>query len=914
VNFCFRDLPGPVINVLMVERHFLGWERPFLGLLVDWLLARRDELPGMLVVVPTAQSGRRLREALAERGGCLTPKVVTPGFFLKTEGAAPEAVEVLAWVEVLEAISDWSDFEAVFPMPPGEDEGPGWSLGLARSLTGVRSGLQENALTLATAARRLFNTPEAERWSALQILETRVEARLSEWGQVSRSSLLEGLSREPVEGRIILAGVPDFPAAVASRLWVSDVTCLIGAPEACAEDFDELGRPVEDLWTIREIGWPNEGKGSVTLTADPRQQASEALRRAALRQTPSDGLTLGSADEETAGELVRAFGRAGWVLHDPAQLPAQPVVAWLRAWRAFVTRPDSAAAIDLLGFAKTAALVGGRRAQRVAALSSASDRWLSKNCEDLGRALLLTKREPEKEAISLAIETLELLEHLRGIFLREGFLKGLGRLLDSIDPLATETESVREWLEEMSPIASKVKREPGFWIDLLLATLPEPVPTPPENRVLDVQGWLELFHEPAAHLILCGLNEGKVPGRASTDAWLPEGTRRLLGLSTDASRAARDAYLLTALIESRRADGCVDLLLAKSGAGGDSLLPSRLLLATSESELPERVKVLFRELEPPDSSLAWTLEEAWKWKPKSVEVEPRLSVTAFSDYLACPFRFYLKHVVGMSGAEPERVEWNARDYGNIAHAVLERWALDEEAREFSKTEAIESWVHAELDRVVAERFGEQIPLAVRIQTESLRQRLSWFSRVQACERASGWRIDEVEKKFEMEVDGFIIAGKIDRIERHDDGRRRVLDYKTSAKAVQVEAAHRVEMKANTRLPAHLKDVSEVLCTTSEGKEKRWKNLQVAMYSVALGDIDELGYFALGATEVDVKISVWDGFSNADATSALDCARWVVHQAQAKVFWPPAERVDYDDYSVLSLGRSLEETVGMGGAA
>ncbi|MEI7928736.1 MAG: hypothetical protein WCH40_09315, partial [Verrucomicrobiales bacterium] len=61
MNFCFRDLPGPVINVLMVERHFLGWERPFLGLLVDWLLARRDKLPGMLVVVPTAQSGRRLR-------------------------------------------------------------------------------------------------------------------------------------------------------------------------------------------------------------------------------------------------------------------------------------------------------------------------------------------------------------------------------------------------------------------------------------------------------------------------------------------------------------------------------------------------------------------------------------------------------------------------------------------------------------------------------------------------------------------------------------------------------------------------------------------------------------------------------------------------------------------------------------
>ena len=39
-------------------------------------------------------------------------------------------------------------------------------------------------------------------------------------------------------------------------------------------------------------------------------------------------------------------------------------------------------------------------------------------------------------------------------------------------------------------------------------------------------------------------------------------------------------------------------------------------------------------------------------------------------------------------------------------AGLSRWALDGEAKDFSKTEAIEAWVHAALDRVIAERFGE----------------------------------------------------------------------------------------------------------------------------------------------------------------------------------------------------------------
>ena len=50
----------------MIERVFLGWDGPFLPRAADWLLERREALPGWLVVVPTSQGGRRLREAMAE--------------------------------------------------------------------------------------------------------------------------------------------------------------------------------------------------------------------------------------------------------------------------------------------------------------------------------------------------------------------------------------------------------------------------------------------------------------------------------------------------------------------------------------------------------------------------------------------------------------------------------------------------------------------------------------------------------------------------------------------------------------------------------------------------------------------------------------------------------------------------------
>lgn len=793
-------------------------------------------------------------------------------------------------------------------------------------MAGLRTSLQEDALTIADAARKLSNTVEAERWQALAELEKRVERKLSQWGFTSRSTRLAKMRviAPPGMRRIIFAGVPDFPGAV--KKWLTNsplpATILVGAPASEEAMFDELGRPrpkeiknkenenreLIGYWNERSIAWPDEGRGGVTLTADPRQQASEALRLAAAAATPSDQLALGSADEQTAGELVRSFGRAGWTLHDPSHLPPSPLSTWLSAWRAYLSAPGAASAIDLLGLSQSGALTGGRRAQRVEALSSARDKWLARDKVDLSAAKSLTTRKSELEKLELAAETLEKLERSRVTFLREGFHRGMKRLMEIIDPTGKHSREVFAWLDSTAALRERIDREPGFWIDVLRATLPEPIALPPDGRVLDVQGWLELFHEPGPHLIICGMNEGMIPGRASTDAWMPESTRRALDLSSDSSRAARDAYLLTAMIQARRSSGRVDLLLAKAGAGGEALLPSRLLLAAEDEELPARVTSLFREIEPPDSSLAWTLDEAWKWRPAPQVKEARINVTGFSDYLTCPFRFYLKHVAQMAEPEPERVEWNARDFGNIAHIVLERWALDDEAKEYSKSEALEAWVHDSLDQVIEERFGKKVPLAVRIQRESLRQRLSWFARVQAVERVNGWRIEEVEKRFELEIDGVTVVGRVDRIDRHEDGRRRVLDYKTGASGSAVEIAHRSGVVATTKLPQHLENIPAILCTSADGKPKRWKNLQVPLYSAALADVDELGYFSLGATESEVKLSLWEDFSRADRESAMECAKWVISQVRERVFWPPAEKADYDDYVALGLGRGLNETI------
>lgn len=898
---------------VMIARVFFGWDQPFLTLAVAWMLARRNELPGMTVVVPTAQSGRRLREALAEAAGALlSPKMVTPGWFLQTRDAeaAAEWIEHIAWVEVLENVEDWSAYAALFPEPPGE--GRDWAGGLARELVSLRGTLQENGLLLSHAAHRLRDTVEAERWEALGKLESLVERTLKSWGVKSRSNLLaEGLKMPFGISRVVLAGVAEMPPLVerAWLAWDGPVSVLIGAPETEAGEFSPIGRPLTS-WAQRPLSWPN---GAIQVVADPRQQAVEALRVIGKMKTASNDVALGSADTEVGDELARAFTREGWTaFHPAAALVTGGLSRWFTIWGEWLADPTLATMADLLTLPETGVLVAGKRAQKAKRLAELRDQWMVTRTEDLQRRISTEnfRNGFEKESADELLKAAEALESWRGGFLSGNTRGTMDRLLGALARTGPATEEaahkMTEWLALAAPWISNVKRGPGFWIELMLSAVPSPTPLPPEGRVIDVQGWLELFHESGSHLVLCGMNEGKVPARSGGEPWLGEASRDKLGLIKDADRAARDAYLYQAMLEARREGGRVDVICGKSGSGGESLLPSRLLLAAGRDELPGRVKALFKEVQPPEAGLRWHAD--WQWKPRIAEPPQRLNVTSLGDYLTCSLRYYLKHVVRMQGSEAGRTEWSARDFGNVAHEVLERWGRDTEARESDKPEAIHGWMSAELDRVVIEWFGKRVPLAVRIQTEALRQRLLWLSRVQAGSRSSGWQIVDVERKVELSVGESLIVAKIDRIDRHSEtGRLRVLDYKTG-KVDGVIKAHRKKITPTSALPPHLsRDCPAVYAGEDRGKpaDFLWHNLQLPLYAAALVQRGESlprpCYFTLRSTEEDVNIHEWADFESTDLEAAECCAHWVAGQIAAKVFGPPAEKVPYDDYEILAAG-------------
>ena len=881
------------------------FSKPYGTAVVDWLLEKKEELPEFLILVPTAESGRRLRQGLAERGALLAPRVATTGTLLQIDDAAADSVEVLAWTEALESVKDWENYEAIFPESPASD-GPGWGLGLAKAFVELRKSLQENGLMLSEAALRV-SAVEHDRWEQLARLEREVEIHLKNWGYESKSIRLASGDLELPEGisRVVVAGVLDLPPVLTRFFEKIKIMVNVLVPDP---RVDEWGRPGLE-WNRQEIQWPKSG--GVFLTGDPGQQATLAVAKVVEAESECINIGLGTADEQVAAELVRSFAQAGWVIHDPgASLPSS-LVGWLSSWRRYLQNPGVKEVVDMLAFDQGASLVEGIRSQQVEALSSLLDSHLVRDLSDVSRARELifsslkrvnteSKGKRLEHQVKLAVVAEKVMldfEALRKKFLNQGFHKGMRSLAGRID--RNDEAGLLEWLDKTVGAAQEVKRPPVFWIELLLQDLGPLSEQAPDERVLDVQGWLELLHDPGRHLVVCGMNEGCVPGRASSDTWLPESAREVLGLPREESRAARDAYLLYALLEMRREDGRVDLIVGKSSQGGDVLMPSRLLLTAKGESLAQAVEKLFAEVEPPDSGVAWDLEPHWKWNPRKKLPKERMSVTAFSKYLACPFRYYLQRVLGMNKPEPERAEWNHRDFGNVIHEVLESWGRNEVLRDSADAAEISENLKEFLDGIVSRNFGEDRPLAVSLQVESMRLRLGWFAVEQAKIRAEGWRIVEVEKDFELEIAGVIVSGQIDRIEQHDDGRVRVLDYKSSKEAKDVVREHQRMYRVNP--PAHLRG-EEV---TAPGGAI-WTNLQVPFYADAFGQVDEIGYFALGQDEANVKITPWVDFGEEEKQSARQCAEWIVGQVQKEIFWPPAEKVTYDDFEDLAYGREFAE--------
>ena len=406
------------------------------------------------------------------------------------------------------------------------------------------------------------------------------------------------------------------------------------------------------------------------------------------------------------------------------------------------------------------------------------------------------------------------------------------------------------------------------------------LPPPQDPTAIELVGWLEVALDDSPAMAITSCVEGCLPGSAGRDPLLPEPLRQALGLDNATRTAARDAWMLA--VAAARDDLLV--VVPRRAADGSPAVPSRLLFRRSPDEVVAAAKRLFA---PPRAAATagppTVLPSRLVVPAPSLVVMPSpaefppMRVTEFRDYLACPYRYWLKHRLELSTSGDEALELGPGDFGTLIHECLDRFGKNEAIAASADPREISDWLSAALDRFIDERYGPGAAPAVFVQAELARRRLREFARVQADRTGEGWVIhatEQIVRSSAFVVDGVPVrlSGKIDRIDHHpDDGRWEVLDYKTSARGKTPERTHR--------------------------DARGWIDLQLPLYRHLLVEVEGMpeldlanplrvgvGYFNVPARVEEIRIET-ASWTMPEYDSADEAAREVVRAVREGRFWP-----------------------------
>jgi ATP-dependent helicase/nuclease subunit B len=294
---------------------------------------------------------------------------------------------------------------------------------------------------------------------------------------------------------------------------------------------------------------------------------------------------------------------------------------------------------------------------------------------------------------------------------------------------------------------------------------------------LAIRGTLEARLVSADRVVLGGLVEGVWPGEVQDDPWLSRPMRARVGLSPPERQIGLSAHDFAQALA-----GPEVILTRARKIDGTPALPARWLsrLEALLGTDPRWKATLANDAVAWDRTLAGAGETGAKLDPPRptppVEARPRsLYVTSIEKWLRDPYAIYARYVLGLRPLDPIDADVDARDRGNMIHEALEVFAkrFPGDLPPLPEAELLEIGrrIFAKhMDRPAVAAFWW--PRFVRI--------AEWFASLQTERQADGFRIAAVECAGELDLDGFTLTARADRIDKGPDGRLVVIDYKTGA--------------------------------------------------------------------------------------------------------------------------------------
>ncbi len=789
--------------------YHLNPERKLVDEVADWLCQRvRTDASGarslahLMVVVPTAQSGRSLRLTLARRaaavgwGGMLPPLTVMQSTVLQARGMriATEAEELAAMAQALSA-ADLSEYPNLFPKAPAE-RGVEWALEMSRALLDVLSILGENAMMMCEVKSAF----DAERWEELAHIEEAFISILARHGatarvQSRRKAAETGCSEVGIE-EIVLPAAVDIQGAFISYLEHSrqPVSLLIHAETSSAAMFDEWGRP--------KVPFSAALKPSAIMPAPTAVVEADDIARHFRAVGDTEALpALAVCDAEMYPELEGAFqnhfAEDELALRNPARTalatsPLGRILACIlqlerngdyETFSTFARSGDVARwAADALGVSRADI------ARYVGALDAVQNAHLPRTIDEVIRGAAAEAQTAwGEDARAASAGLVRLAEAIRSeisapfTFLRKLFA---GVSLDERNPsdreLIAAAETVRELREACASELIPERMRATLFGQLLKRASYMLEPLAP--NVLATNGWLEIPWCAEDELVIAGFNEGCVPENVVGHPFVPDSLREALGLTTNAKRALRDSFIFAEAVACRR-PGAVTVHLHQIAGDRNVMKPSRILFnGICDDDLPGVALRLYAVTKGNEGAPPKELPPAWRLAlpipPPGVVFRERISPTALDQYLKCPFSFYLQEVFG-EHADDRNQELDNLAFGTLCHAALDEFGKSG-VKDSTDADEIADFL-ADAVRHQLKAFGANLPAIIELQGEAAIERLGNFAVHQARRRTEGWRIIASEQSLSCRIKQCptLLRGKVDRIDEHErTGELAIIDYKT----------------------------------------------------------------------------------------------------------------------------------------
>jgi ATP-dependent helicase/nuclease subunit B len=337
-------------------------------------------------------------------------------------------------------------------------------------------------------------------------------------------------------------------------------------------------------------------------------------------------------------------------------------------------------------------------------------------------------------------------------------------------------EATAAFLEEFIHTAEGLVIDARHYPALLEAAMQGRVVRPAYGRHprLSILGPLEARLHHADVMVLGGLNEGSWPPQAASDPWMSRPMKQRFGLPAPERRIGLSAH------DFVQGTAAPVVYLTRSGkVDGSPTLPSRWLLRLDA--------LVGHDGWPRPPQLAWQdsldhVESSTPLAPPSptppLEDRPRrLSVTQIENWLRDPYALYARHILRLRVLDPLDADAGAADRGNFIHDALYRYL--EAHPGAPPPDALDRLL--EFGRAA---FGNAMekPMVRSFWWPRFHQIALWFLERQR-ERQGIASPVALERMGEMLLEGmpgggFTLTAKADRIDRLQDGRLEIIDYKT----------------------------------------------------------------------------------------------------------------------------------------